>query len=523
MIAPASSLRGPSLPTGGAEAENPFIPITAAWRRALVAYFAIWLVATPVLQEILLPSATPLAGVRVGLDVLYQTLVFLPLLLYRPSFGWLHPLIFPTLFALASRLVKYPGELLRPLGIGLVPRETMLRIEVISWYPEETIALGEIRLQAVRILAVLAYYAGFFLLRRIRSGQMPAGVAQHLRPARVRAVALAVAATALVGVTIFIATRGGLQAHLLSYWVGGRGSDETTGGLGIASAGLDVSLVALLLWYALQPGAQRNPLFVCAAAATVVLLFLITGSRSDVFNTLVLFVIVWMLRHRKVPTGRASAIAVLALVLLAPLGDFRRSVTQDATVDWGMLVDLKGAVSRTNDEIAMRASRGGGIPVMIRVPSEVDFLNGKSYVGGLLFFVPRIVWKSKPNGAGLYNSTLILGRGSYGAPIPAEAEAYWNFGVAGLIALFLLVGVFHGYLARVFTRYGRDPVTWVPYILALLHITPSSDKLTTGARVLGGSLIILAAMGARQRHRAASRGAPVHGFRAPPVPQSSGT
>jgi hypothetical protein len=524
MIAPAAFLRNPPL-AGGADA-NPFIPIARGWRRAVIAYYAIWLVATPVLQEIALPSTTPLAGVRVGLDVLYQTLLFLPILLYRPWFGWLHPLIFPALFRVASDLVKTPGELLRPLGIGLVPREPVLHLEVLPWYSEQAVAIGELRLQMVLILGVLAYYGGFFLLSRGTPGPAPDLVADPPDPRRVRLVALSVVGAAGLGLAVYLIQRGGIQAHLLAYWGGGRGSSETSGGVGIALVALDVWMAGLLLWYTLDLRVQRNPLFMATVLCNMALVFLLSGSRSNLFNTIVLFVIVWMLRHRKMPTGRVAVIGLLVLVLLGPLGDFRRSVTRSGQVDWGMLLDLRGAVASTNSEIAMRASRGGGVPVMIRVPSEVGLLKGKSYVGGLLFFVPRILWKTKPHGAANYNSTMILGRGAYGAPIPAEAEAYWNFGIPGVLGIFLLFGAFHRYLAGLFARYGEHPVAWGPYILALFAVAPSSLQLTNGVRIVGAAFVILAAMGARMprpRSAASSQARPTHGFRVPAVPQSSGT
>lgn len=525
MIAPASLFGHAPADARPADA-NPFIPISRPWRRALVAYFLVYMVATPVLQEIALPSPTPVAGVRLGAELLYQCLLFLPILFYRPWMGWLHPLVFPTVYTLANSLVKTPGELLAPLGIGLLPREPQLQMNLLPWYSEEVVAAADLRLHGIRILALLAYYAGFFLLARRRAQAPAPAVGPPVPPARVRAVAVTVAVAALVGVVVFLATRGGLQAHLVSYWGGGRGASATTGGLGIAVVGLDVCVVALLLWYALVPGVQRNPVFVVALAVTLPTVFLVTGSRSDLFYSLVLFVVIWMLRHRKVPTGRAAVLAALVLLLLAPMGDFRRTVTRSGQVDWGMLVDLKGAVQRTNSEIAMRASRGGALPLMVRVPNEVGFLNGRSYVGGLLFFVPRIVWKSKPNGAAFYNSTLILGRGAYGAPIPPEAEAFWNFDVPGLIVVYLLFGAFHRYLAGLFGRRGHDPVVWVPYVLALFYVVPSSLLLTTGARVLGASILMLGVMGAWKRRgavRSRPDAAPVHGFRARPLVQTPGS
>jgi hypothetical protein len=486
---------------------NPFISIAPGWRWVLVAYFLVYHVATPVLQELALPSHTPLARTRLAMAVVLRTLVFLPILFYRPALGWLHPLVFPTLYAVANDLVRRPGELLRPLAIGRVPLETVLRIDQLPQFPQEAVARGELGLLALRILAVVAYYAGYFVLARSRARRPGRWAAREPGPGRVRAVAGTVAVAALLALLVYLARRGGLQAHILDYWGGGRDETKSAGGLVLAQAALDLSTVALMLWYALEPGVPRNPFFAGALGATLALQFLVSGSRSNLFFAVVLFVVLWMLRHRSVPLGRVALLGVLALVLLGPMGDFRRSVRRTHRLDWGVLADLRGAGSRTTGEFARRASRGGGVPVMLRVPREVGFLHGRSYVGGVLFFVPRAVWKGKPRAVGYYNATLLFGRKGTVMPIPPAAEAYWNFGVPGVIGIFLLFGAFHCWLASVFARGGHRPALWVPYVVALFYLAPSSTLMTIGMRTVAAALLMLAAMGAWRR----AAGAPAPG------------
>jgi hypothetical protein len=490
---------------------NAFIPIAPGWRWALLAYFFVYLAATPVLQELALPSHAPLARTRLAMEVVLQTLAFLPIFFYRPTCGWLHPLLFPTLYALANDVLRSPGELLRPLQIGRVPLEPVLRIDQLAGYSEEAVARGDARLVALRILALLAYYAGFFVLARTRRALPARWVAREPGRRRVRAVAGTVAAAVLLGLVLFLVQRGGLQAHLAEYWGGGRGDAGSAGAVALAQSALDLAVVALMLWYALEPGAPRNPFFAGAVGATLALQFLVSGSRSNLFYAVTLFVVLWMLRHRRVPVGRVLLLAAVMLVLLGPMGDFRRAVRRTGEVDWGVLVNLKGAVSRTTREFARRASRGGGVPVMIRVPREVGYLRGRTYVGGVLFFVPRAVWKGKPRGVAYYNARLNFGRKETVMPIPPAAEAYWNFGVPGVAVIFLLFGAFHRGLASWFARHGHHPVLWVPYVLALFYLVPSSTVLTTGARAVAAALLLLAAMGAWTRAGPRPAGAPAPG------------
>lgn len=107
--------------------------------------------------------------------------------------------------------------------------------------------------------------------------------------------------------------------------------------------------------------------------------------------------------------------------------------------------------------------------------------------------------EGQAEGAAYYNATLIFGRRRFSLPIPPVAEAYWNFTAAGAAAVFLLLGVFHRWLAAVFAAGGHHPALRVPYVLALFYLVPSSMLLTMGARLLTAAMLMLLAMGAWRR------------------------
>ena len=74
--------------------------------------------------------------------------------------------------------------------------------------------------------------------------------------------------------------------------------------------------------------------------------------------------------------------------------------------------------------------------------------NGKQLMGSLLFFVPRAVWESKPNGSG---ATLadVAGYSFSNISMPFIAEGYINFGVVGVVIFMFILGLVLGNLDRI--------------------------------------------------------------------------
>jgi len=144
------------------------------------------------------------------------------------------------------------------------------------------------------------------------------------------------------------------------------------------------------------------------------------------------------------------------------------------------------------------------MPVVAKVPEEVDLLYGRSYVGPLLFFVPRALWPEKPRGVGAMNSEFIFGRPySGGIPTGPVGEAYWNFHIPGVAAIFFLYGIFHRWLARFLVRYADVPVAWVLYALTLFYFSPEGPTLTSYLQQIVTAIVFLYWMQALPRLRRA--------------------
>ena len=486
-------------------ASNPFVAIPLQWRMLLVTYLLVYIVLTPGLREIVANSSAPLSGPRLVADMVYQLLVFAPIVFYRPRFGWLHPLIFPTVFGIGKHLIKSPGALLAPFAIGSAPQEVLVNPELPDFTARQ-MAWANLEHQLLSILGLLCYYGGFFFAQRYTTFDFKPSRVKFSRARRLTLI-LGTAVLVSVGVVaIYVQQHGGLRSYMLSYFGPGRfrARGEVGGSIFFM---VTLGVMATLVWYALSEKATRNPLFWAAAAYAIPVNFFITGSRGAVFVTVALFGIVWVIRHRKIPKARVLAFGFLVLVLLGVMGDFRRSAW-DGRMDWRVFVEtgLSDAIEETSTEIDKRQSIQGGAGVMARVPEEVGFLKGKTYAGAVFFFVPKFIWESKPRGGGGLNGEIILGRGEGGGgvPIGPVAEAYWNFHIPGVVLVFFLFGIFHKALARTFRRHSHATAVWVLYVIVLVTLSPEARNMNGSFKKLTLALILLFAVGALSWRRRAS-------------------
>jgi hypothetical protein len=467
------------------------------WRVAILSFVLIYRIFLPGLETILHPSVAPLEVERLILDILFEVVLFAPVMFYRPEWGWLHPLLFPPIFGLAKGLAAAPGQLLAPLALFTERVYVPLSHPALRLWSQEDIAAGMVEAKLVLILALLCYYFAFFFGVRMRVPRFRA-----LAPRDVDLKALVVVGLSLAVFVVFMQMRGGIVSHLVSF---GIGRFRALGGMGHITVLIMVGTTAALVWWALDERAGRKPWFWAAAAYAIPLSFVISGSRSSVIGAAVMFLMVWMIRHQKVPTARVMLLAVTGIFSIGMLGALRES-TMKGAVDWSIVTDLDvtALVSAGRTEMAQRSEGGAFVPVVAKVPKEVDFLYGRSYVGTLLFFVPRAIWSEKPRGVGPMTNAYIYqgiemreGQTLSGAGIPpgAAGEAYWNFWYPGVILVYLAYGMFHWWLAALLRQNAEVPAAWVIYVLSL-WMTPTGTSLMDWAQALIPALALLWWMGA---------------------------
>lgn len=125
------------------------------------------------------------------------------------------------------------------------------------------------------------------------------------------------------------------------------------------------------------------------------------------------------------------------------------------------------------DELLYRyGTLDSAYPVLARVPEDVDFLYGSSYLTIAALPVPRALWPDKPGTVGKLAGEVFYGVKA-GIPPGAIGEAYWNFHLPGVVLLFAAFGVFHRFVVCFFRRYPDQPGAVVIYALTVFWSQPS--------------------------------------------------
>ncbi len=426
---------------------SPFIPIPAQGRLIAVSAFGGFYLLVLVLA-LLQPSGAP-ATVVMALGLLIA-LRLLPLVLYRPSWGWLHPLVFTSLVSL-FHLLRKVGAYTAGIDVHVgLPGHTRGQIMDLVAFEILLTALG-----------VAAYFFGFFALPRPSVPRLRFKPARNLHRKVILAVAFSVAAF-----LAYMQTQGGLVSHVLSWGLSRRVS---LGGEYYWMPFIRVGSMACLVWLAYEPAAVRRPLFYAAIGVSLPMLFFASGSRSIIVFTLVVVLLIWMLRKQRVSYLRTALLLVGALILVGALGQFR-TATWQKRVDWSAITNVnakENLQSVVSGELSRRVSdRSTVLAVLGRVPREVDHLYGESYLAMATIAVPRKLWANKPVIADARAGDVFfnLQAGMVLGPI---GEAYWNFSFPGVIVLFALFGAFHGWLAAFYRRYSDQPAAVALYAYIL--------------------------------------------------------
>lgn len=471
-------------PYFGAERhQNPFVSISQSARIFIVTYFVFWR---------LLPSFATLdaqnvtyAGAIVILTLCTEFLILLPFLMGRfagTPIGWLHPLILPTMVSIAFGLIRNPAGLLTPISVWSQATPVTDHILLGGWSDAAVLA-AQLKVNFINLLAIIATYIGFAM---VQSGR----IKRTRRHIRINGFKLAIFfVLCLFVVMFFLQQQGGIISHM-STLAGGRfRMRELSGHFLVINGFLPY---AILLWYAYQPKALRNPIVLTGFAVAIALQFIVTGSRSGLFSPVALLLSVWMFHNHRVPATRALLLGLVAILLLGVLGEVRQS-GRSGGVNFSALTEFSVAAAWvTSQEELVERRTGTDLAVAALVPEQRSFLYGTTYVAALAFWVPRAFWRDKPRGAGAHASALLFGGretmdgySGGGFPVNGAAEAYWNFGHLGVLAIFGLFGAVLSAVSRWVCRDPGNPFALIALLIVNFSLTtPSTTAIVPALQTM---------------------------------------
>jgi hypothetical protein len=471
--------RRPPAPTVSAlpplPAANPFVALSGPARLLLVAYVVVWrrlpdLAAAFQFADV--AGAVP-AGAGLLAATASNLLLLLPLCVTRFAgvpIGWLHPLVLPTLLVLAKDLLKRPESLLLPVLAWFTP-PALGDYELLRGLPPGEQLAVVTRRDVLLVVAQLACFAGFALYAR-PPGVVRIEVGTTFPPVRFAAIV----AAGFAVLALLVQGNGGLAAHFAGLALGRFEAREASGHLLVIIGALPY---VVLLAGAFRPAVVRQHWFVALVVAASAAQFVATGSRSNTFLPVAAYLALWIWANGRVPAGRIAVLALVPLFAVGLLGGLRASGLGlgDDPAAPAVSLDAASLVERAREEIAGRDAVSGEIAILQKVPDEVPYLYGLTYVSAIAFFVPRSLWPEKPRGVGAHVAAMLfegwpstVGYTGQSFPAGGMAEAYWNFGVGGVIVAFAAFGLFYRLLAQRFLARPQDPFVVVLLVMALVTL-----------------------------------------------------
>lgn len=475
---------------------NPFVAITPGWTVALVTYIFFWQVVAPLLSIVLHGTDDPYTVQRSLVRVITGGLAILPLVVPRlggVQVGWLHPLVMPLLVADAMEIIKAPLLLIAPLLVWIEPLSQFSANEMLVGWGRETVYKVMLKTEALTLLSQLSLYAGY-LLFKWRPLKLTAAV-----PRRISTRLTVIFTVMFIAFAIFLQIRGGLNAHIASF---GMGRHKQLGELGYIIGVFRATPILLVVWYSLDRGAVRRPLFYAMTMLVCLMQFVATGTRSGVIFPLIALALVHLWHTRKIPVMAIVVVGLITPLVIGVLGQIRFSTWQGAgTVDYSAVTnfDIQKTLETTATNVEYRFYTNPQLPTIAKVPDQIGLLWGKSYIGALFFFVPRALWETKPRGIGAYavSDVMEAGRGmegfyqGAGASPGSVAEAYWNFHIAGVVGVYLLFGGFLRWVSLSFMVNGHNPAAVPLFITTILNFSqPGSSSFSPYVQLI---VVILAA------------------------------
>ena len=388
-------------------------------------------------------------NILVLLRVISEFLIIIPIIFPIARIGILHPLVFPFFLSLAKEFGSNPLSLIRSFYAQSV---TLVRSSAFDATQGELLTLN-IFDQFLNIGWILSLYAGFFLLKNLSVSRW-----RIIKPKNKQTFLLASFVGFLICL-IFFQLQGGILAWISAWGVGGRRAAME--GFGPILRLLLALYLIPLVWFSWYGNKVfRQPLFIISFLIFTFVGFAAVGSRSSIFYAILSFLVLWVIKNKTIPFTSIALSGVLVFILFGLLGQIRSAATFTRNGFDTRRIDfsIQGSLNYANNETEMWQGLGTDLAIYKKVPEDVGFLFGKTYVGSILFFIPRIIWPNKPHGAGYYCGKFIFG-GTAGVPPSATGEAYWNFSFFGIIFLGFLNGVFMRWLSN--THFiNHDNPTW---------------------------------------------------------------
>jgi hypothetical protein len=495
---------------------SPFLRMPGGWRLFLILFLLSYQWLFPTIAAMNDPDANALFLPRVAMQLVYVLLLCLPLIFYRREYGFLHPLILPALFNTAKEIAKFPAALASPLQLPLVSFDVPSASSALSinYLTYGELAWTRLEYGAVQVLALVCFYAGYFVFSRARGDWI-----KFHRPRNLGPICFAATMFCVVVGAVFVQLYGGGLSNYLVAMRGGR--HGTLAGTGQFLQIASFAVLPALVWFAYRRRLGFNPWWLLAIFLGSLATILTTGSRSDLILPLLVLILLWWQKAGRVLIFPALALVIVGTLVIGAFGSIRQDY-HSTTIDTSVLNPTSAGqnLAYAQAEFERRNSLETDFAAFAGTRQN-ELLWGRSYVGAATFFIPRALWPEKPFNGGAYNQAVnFAGRSiseykagkNYGIPMGPVTEAYWNFSLPGVVVIFFLLGMFYRELSAIVWRNANEPAALVAAVWITLNFVGTSLSFVTTVRDMIMLGILFYALGILQSdflmHRRSHRSGP---------------
>lgn len=218
--------------------------------------------------------------------------------------------------------------------------------------------------------------------------------------------------------------------------------------------------------------------FLPSLAAVLTIGFIVAGNRTMLVLASVVIYFAWLRSSKKIVS---PALIVGVVVLFMALGgatkirengftNFQSLISEPATGESNVIKKI----FQIKSERAVHGSSSLG--VLMAIDSGMPYLFGQSLKSIAYITVPSVLLSSpKPPAAGKLAAETLAGRTDTAWPISPVVEAYWNFGVFGVIFSGLIYGLLSSFIYRVMLVNPDSPILLVGYSFFVTTFAISSD------------------------------------------------
>ncbi|EHQ56707.1 hypothetical protein OMB55_00004190 [gamma proteobacterium HIMB55] len=292
-----------------------------------------------------------------------------------------------------------------------------------------------------------------------------------------RSVALAIIAIAIGSFVVLVGEAGSLFELMIQREM--TREDRLAADIGrhwFAFAQMGVLGVAL--WGFSDVKAFKSRLFLPLFILVLLIGFMVSGNRTSIVMSCLLIYAAWAFRSKRL---FSSNVLVLSGVLVIGLG-FASVVREEGVSKLqasgydpsAQEVGLFEKLIRLRSERAVEGSASLGI--LMALKQDMPYLLGESYRSIAYIPVPSaMLANTKPPAGGRLAAKRLSGRTDTAWPVSPVVEAYWNFGIVGVVLTGLIYGLLSGFISRVMINNPTSTMMLVGYVSYVTTFSVGSD------------------------------------------------